>query len=66
VAVQVLGSICASFALKGMFDPFLSGGVTVPDVTISSTQAFFTEFIITFNLLFVVTAVATDTRAVRH
>lgn len=64
VAVQVLGSICASFALKGMFDPFLSGGVTVPDVTISSTQAFFTEFIITFNLLFVVTAVATDTRAV--
>jgi aquaporin NIP len=64
VAVQVLGSICASFALKGMFDPFLSGGVTVPDVTISTAQAFFTEFIITLNLLFVVTAVATYTRAV--
>ncbi|KAM0870754.1 hypothetical protein ACQ4PT_039825 [Festuca glaucescens] len=57
VAVQVLGSICASFALKGVFHPFLSGGVTVPDVTISTAQAFFTEFIITFNLLFVVTAV---------
>jgi aquaporin NIP len=65
VSVQVLGSICASFALKGVFHPFLSGGVTVPDVTISTAQAFFTEFIITFNLLFVVTAVATDTRAVR-
>jgi aquaporin NIP len=65
VAVQVLGSICASFALKGVFHPFLSGGVTVPDVTISTAQAFFTEFIITFNLLFVVTAVATDTRAVQ-
>lgn len=64
VSVQVLGSICASYALKGVFHPFLSGGVTVPDVTISTAQAFFTEFIISFNLLFVVTAVATDTRAV--
>ncbi|KAL5230949.1 hypothetical protein ABZP36_029725 [Zizania latifolia] len=64
VAVQVLGSVCAGFALKGVFHPFLSGGVTVPDVTISTAQAFFTEFIITFNLLFVATAVATDSRAV--
>ncbi|CAM0958550.1 unnamed protein product [Alopecurus aequalis] len=64
VAVQVLGSICAGFTLKCMFHPFLSGGVTVPDGTISTGQAFFTEFIITFNLVFVVTAVATDTRAV--
>lgn len=64
VTAQVLGSISAGFALKGVFHPFLSGGVTVPDVTISTAQALFTEFIITFNLLFVVTAVATDTRAV--
>ncbi|KAG5235774.1 aquaporin NIP5 [Salix suchowensis] len=49
---QVSASICASFALKGVFHPFMSGGVTVP------------SFFITFNLLFVVTAVATDTRAV--
>ncbi|KAK9093661.1 hypothetical protein Scep_025130 [Stephania cephalantha] len=62
IAAQVSGSICASFALKGVFHPFLSGGVTVPSVSI--VQAFFLEFIITFNLLFVVTAVATDTRAV--
>lgn len=64
VAVQALASVCAAFALKGVFHPFLSGGVTVPDATISTAQAFFTEFIISFNLLFVVTAVATDTRAV--
>ncbi|CAM0958559.1 unnamed protein product [Alopecurus aequalis] len=64
VAAQVLGSICAGFTLKAAFHPFLSGGVTVPDVTISTAQAFFIEFIITFNLVFVVTAVATDARAV--
>ncbi|XP_020085540.1 probable aquaporin NIP5-1 isoform X1 [Ananas comosus] len=62
IAAQVSASICASFALKGIYHPFLSGGVTVPSV--STTQAFFIEFVITFNLLFVVTAVATDTRAV--
>ncbi|KAM0949885.1 putative major intrinsic protein [Dioscorea sansibarensis] len=62
IAAQVSASICASFALKGIFHPFLSGGVTVPSV--STAQAFFIEFVITFNLLFVVTAVATDTRAV--
>ncbi|KAL1569469.1 putative aquaporin NIP5-1 [Salvia divinorum] len=62
IAAQVSASICASFALKGVFHPFLSGGVTVPSV--ATGQAFALEFLITFNLLFVVTAVATDTRAV--
>lgn len=62
VAVQVSASISASFALKGVFHPYLSGGVTVPSV--STGQTFALEFIITFNLLFVVTALATDTRAV--
>nr|DAD43136.1 TPA_asm: hypothetical protein HUJ06_001366 [Nelumbo nucifera] len=62
IVAQVSASICASFALKGVFHPYLSGGVTVPSV--SHGQAFALEFIITFNLLFVVTAVATDTRAV--
>ncbi|VVA95042.1 unnamed protein product [Arabis nemorensis] len=62
IAAQVSASICASFALKGVFHPFMSGGVTVPSVNVG--QAFALEFIITFILLFVVTAVATDTRAV--
>ncbi|GKV04106.1 hypothetical protein SLEP1_g16311 [Rubroshorea leprosula] len=62
IAAQVGASICAGFALKGIFHPFMSGGVTVPSV--HNGQAFALEFIITFNLMFVVTAVATDTRAV--
>ncbi|XP_073276611.1 probable aquaporin NIP5-1 [Primulina huaijiensis] len=62
IAAQVLGSICASFALKGLFHNSMSRGVTVPSV--SNGQAFALEFIIAFILLFVVTAVATDTRAV--
>ncbi|GAB4848906.1 Probable aquaporin NIP5-1 [Ancistrocladus abbreviatus] len=62
IAAQVSASICASFALKGAFHPFMAGGVTVPSV--STGQAFALEFLITFNLMFVVTAVATDSRAV--
>ncbi|XP_071702889.1 probable aquaporin NIP5-1 [Rutidosis leptorrhynchoides] len=62
ILAQVSASICTSFALKGVFHPFMSGGVTLP--TVSTGQVFALEFLITFNLLFVVTAVATDTRAV--
>ncbi|KAF3436582.1 hypothetical protein FNV43_RR23674 [Rhamnella rubrinervis] len=64
IAAQVSASICASYALKGVFNPAMSGGVTVPSPTTDSAQVFAIEFIITFILLFVVTAVATDTRAV--
>ncbi|CAK8574578.1 unnamed protein product [Lathyrus sativus] len=62
IGAQVLASICAAFSLKGVFHPFMNGGVTVP--TVEYGQAFALEFIISFNLMFVVTAVATDTRAV--
>ncbi|TKY48022.1 Aquaporin NIP6-1 [Spatholobus suberectus] len=62
IGAQVLASICASFALKGVYHPFMSGGVTVPSGGYG--QAFALEFIIGFNLMFVVTGVATDTRAV--
>ncbi|XXG43466.1 hypothetical protein AAC387_Pa01g3498 [Persea americana] len=62
ITAQVSASVCASFALKAVFHPFLSGGVTVPSISI--LQAFMLEFIISFNLMFVVTAVATDSRAV--
>ncbi|XP_043693986.1 probable aquaporin NIP5-1 [Telopea speciosissima] len=62
VIAQVLASICASFVLKGTFHPFMSGGVTIPSV--NTTQAFALEFIITFILMFVIFAVATDPRAV--
>ncbi|KAK4488877.1 hypothetical protein RD792_004667 [Penstemon davidsonii] len=62
IGAQVMASICAAFVLKAVFHPIMGGGVTVPSG--SYAQAFALEFIITFNLMFVVTAVATDTRAV--
>ncbi|KAD4385942.1 hypothetical protein R6Q59_009766 [Mikania micrantha] len=62
IVAQVLASICAAFTLKVVFDPMMGGGVTVPSVNFG--QAFALEFIISFNLMFVVTAVATDSRAV--
>ncbi|KAF3450960.1 hypothetical protein FNV43_RR07049 [Rhamnella rubrinervis] len=62
IGAQVGASICAAFALKGIFHPIMGGGVTVPSGDYG--QAFALEFIISFNLMFVVTAVATDTRAV--
>ncbi|KAG2379718.1 Aquaporin NIP6-1 NOD26-like intrinsic protein [Vigna angularis] len=61
IVTQVLASVSAAFALKVVFHPFMSGGVTVPSVGYG--QAFATEFIVSFILMFVVTAVATDTRA---
>lgn len=64
IVAQVLASICAAFMLKAIFHPIMEGGVTVPSG--GYVQAFLLEFIITFNLMFVVTAVATDTRAVSH
>lgn len=64
IGAQVVASLCAAFALKGIFHPIMGGGVTVPSG--SYGQAFALEFIISFNLMFVVTAVATDTRAVRY
>lgn len=59
----MLASLCAAFILKGVFHPIIDGGITIPSVNYG--QAFALEFIIAFNLMFVVTAVATDTRAVR-
>ncbi|GAU13303.1 hypothetical protein TSUD_42570 [Trifolium subterraneum] len=41
IAAQVSASICACYALKVVYHPFLSGGVTVPTVDVG--QAFATE-----------------------
>ncbi|CAJ2661449.1 unnamed protein product [Trifolium pratense] len=62
IGAQVMASICAAYTLREVFNPIMSGGVTVP--TGGYGQAFALEFIISFILMFVVTAVATDTRAV--
>ncbi|WVZ00490.1 hypothetical protein V8G54_026559 [Vigna mungo] len=62
IGAQILASIFSAFALKGVYHPFMNGGVTVPSGGYG--QSFALEFIITFNLMFVVTAVATDPKAV--
>ncbi|CAN6481669.1 unnamed protein product [Victoria cruziana] len=64
VVTQVSASISAAFLLKGVYHPFLRGGVTVP--TVAYWQAFLLELLISFNLMFVITAVATDDRAPRQ
>ncbi|QHO55668.1 Aquaporin [Arachis hypogaea] len=46
IGAQILASMCAAFALKEVYHPFMG------------------EFIISFNLMFVVTAFATHTRTV--
>ncbi|WMV21919.1 hypothetical protein MTR67_015304 [Solanum verrucosum] len=62
IGAQIIASFCAAFTLKVVLHPIMGGGVTVPSG--SYVQAFALELIISFNLMFVVTAVATDTRAV--
>ncbi|XP_028240685.1 aquaporin NIP6-1-like, partial [Glycine soja] len=64
IGAQVLASVSAAFALKLIFHPFMSGGVTVPSVGYG--QAFAAEFMVSFTLMFVVTAVADGTRVVRE
>ncbi|EHA8587821.1 Aquaporin NIP6-1 [Cocos nucifera] len=62
IAAQMSASLCAAFALKAIFYPVLGEGATVPNGSVSA--AFVMEFVIGFNLMFVTTAVATDSRAV--
>ncbi|XP_039132548.1 aquaporin NIP6-1-like isoform X2 [Dioscorea cayenensis subsp. rotundata] len=45
-----------------IFQPAVSGGVTIP--TGGDLEAFFLEFIISFNLMFVITSLAFDAKAV--
>lgn len=63
IVAQVSASLLASFTLKGIFYPFMSSGVTVP--SIGTGQAFALEVIVTFSLMLVIIAVATDSKAVR-
>nr|DAD54554.1 TPA_exp: aquaporin noduline-26 like intrinsic protein 3-3 [Cenchrus americanus] len=64
ITAQILGSIAASFSVKGIYHPVNPGIVTVPKV--GTTEAFFLEFITTSVLLFIITALATDPNAVKE
>jgi len=62
MGAQVFGSIAAGFVLRLMFGEVAHIAATVP--TGSAMQSFVLEILITFFLMFVVSAVATDTKAI--
>ena len=59
---QFTGSIAASFALKTLLQPIDHLGTTTPSGT--DLQALIMEIIVTFIMMFVTSAVATDCKAV--
>ncbi|KAG0580436.1 hypothetical protein M758_4G174800 [Ceratodon purpureus] len=61
IGAQCGGSISAAFMLRWILHPAASEGATLPFGT--DVQSFLLEIVITFVLMFVVAAVATDTRA---
>lgn len=62
VGAQVVGGIAASALLRMMFGDIVHLGATVPRG--SDGQSLALEIVLTFFLMFVITAVATDARAV--
>ncbi|CAO2164436.1 unnamed protein product [Urochloa humidicola] len=68
MASQFLGSIAASFAVKVIYDPppnFLGTHITtVP--ALGTWEALVVEFMVTFILLFIITALATDPKGVKE
>jgi MIP family channel proteins len=59
---QLLGALAAAAILRGSLGNIADTGATLP--TGSQSQAFLWEFVLSFFLMFVIVAVATDTRAV--
>jgi len=61
-ASQFAGAVAASLMLRGMFGTTAHLGATLP--VGSAQRSFLLEIVLTFLLMFVITAVATDARAV--
>jgi len=61
-AAQLLGGLTASLLLRGLFGEVANLGATLPFGT--AQQSFVLEIVLTLVLMVVITAVATDTRAV--
>ncbi|KAJ8459947.1 hypothetical protein OPV22_032873 [Ensete ventricosum] len=59
---QIAGSTVASYILRELLDPINDIGTTTPSHT--AVKALVTEIVVTFNMMFVTAAVATDTKAV--
>ena len=62
IGAQVFAAVCAGFVLRLMFGDVAYMGATLPSG--SDIQSFFMEIFVTFSLMFVISAVATDTKAV--
>lgn len=65
VVAQLLGATAASFVAKALYNPVNIGATITTVPRIGGFEAFWVEFITTFVLLFVITALATDPRAVK-
>jgi aquaporin NIP len=61
-AAQFTGAMCAAFVLRAVLHPISVMGTTTP--TGPHWHALVIEIIVTFNMMFVTCAVATDSRAV--
>jgi aquaporin NIP len=59
---QAVGALLAALTLRGSLGNIAQVGATLPSGT--ERQSFLWEIVLTFFLMFVITAVATDTRAV--
>lgn len=62
-AAQLSGATCAAFTLRLLLHPIKHLGTTTPSG--SDLQALVMEIVVTFSMMFVTCAVATDTKAVR-
>lgn len=62
-AAQLTGAISASFTLRVLLHPIKHVGTTSPSG--SDIQALIMEIVVTFSMMFITSAVATDTKAVR-
>ncbi|XP_010937151.1 aquaporin NIP2-1 [Elaeis guineensis] len=61
-AAQITGAVISSYILRELLDPITNLGTTTPSGTV--WQALVMEIIVTFCMMFVTLAVATDTKAV--
>ncbi|KAG2581554.1 aquaporin NIP3-3-like isoform X2 [Panicum virgatum] len=66
VAAQLLGSTAASFAARAVYEPPNLGATAATVPALGTAAALAVEFVTTFVLLFVITALSTDPKAVKE
>ena len=60
---QLTGALSAAFTLRVILHPIKNLGTTTPSG--SDSQALIMEIVVTFSMMFIASAVSTDTAAVR-